>query len=61
VTKLLEKLGYGKDYKYPHDYSQGFVIQNYLPEGIKREFYHPTEQGLEKTLKGRLFNLWKKS
>ncbi|MFN4196934.1 MAG: replication-associated recombination protein A [Caldimicrobium sp.] len=61
VTKFLEKLGYGKNYKYPHDYLQGFVIQNYLPEDLKRQFYHPTEQGLEKKLKERLINLWKKS
>ncbi|MFN3504652.1 MAG: replication-associated recombination protein A [Caldimicrobium sp.] len=61
VTKFLEKLGYGKDYKYPHDYPQGFVVQKYLPEGLRRRFYHPTEHGLEKILKERLIKLWEKS
>jgi putative ATPase len=54
-TKLMEDLGYGKDYKYPHDYPDHFVEEEYLPENLKgRTYYHPTEQGFEKEIKRRL-------
>ena len=60
VTKLMEEMGYGKDYKYAHNYEKGFVLQNYLPEEIKnRIFYNPTDRGIEKKIKERLKNLWK--
>lgn len=36
------------EYKYPHDYPEGWVEQRYLPEGLDRGcFYHPTERGWE--------------
>ena len=51
----MEDLGYGKDYKYPHDYPDHFVEEEYLPENLKgRTYYHPTEQGFEKEIKKRL-------
>jgi putative ATPase len=54
-TKLMEDLGYGKDYKYPHDYPDHFVEEEYLPGNLKgRTYYHPTEQGFEKEIKKRL-------
>lgn len=60
VTKLLEKIGYGKGYLYPHDFKQGFVIQPYLPSEIKNKiFYKPTERGFERKIKERLKALWK--
>jgi putative ATPase len=59
-TKLMEDLDYGKDYKYPHDYPDHFVEEEYLPENIKgRTYYHPTEQGFEKEIKKR-FEVWRK-
>jgi putative ATPase len=59
-TQLMEDLGYGKDYKYPHDYPDHFVEEEYLPENIKgRTYYHPTEQGFEKEIKRRL-EFWRK-
>ncbi|WP_029522522.1 replication-associated recombination protein A [Persephonella sp. KM09-Lau-8] len=59
-TKLMEKLGYGKNYKYPHDYPENFVVQNYLPPELKnKQYYLPTENGREKKIKERLKNLWK--
>jgi putative ATPase len=59
-TQLMEDLGYGKDYKYPHDYPDHFVEEEYLPENIKgRTYYHPTEQGFEKEIKKRL-EVWRK-
>jgi len=60
VTKLMENLGYGKDYKYAHDYEKGFVAQDFLPEEIKKvKLYKPTERGIEKKIKERLKTLWK--
>lgn len=60
VTYLMEKMGYGKGYKYPHNYEGGFVYQEYLPEALKRErLYFPSSEGKEKTLKERLLKLWK--
>jgi putative ATPase len=59
-TKLMKAIGYGKDYKYAHDYDQHFVLENYLPEELKeKQYYFPTENGQEKTLKERLKLLWK--
>lgn len=52
------KLGYGLDYKYPHDYEGNYVKQNYLPEGMEdKVYYHPTENGYEKFIKDRLSKL----
>jgi len=59
-TSLMRDLGYGKDYKYPHDYSDHFVEEEYLPENLKgRTYYHPTDQGFEKEIKKRL-EYWRK-
>lgn len=48
-TKLMEDLGYGKDYKYAHDYQNHFVEQQFLPDAIEgKRFWtaqgSPTEQ-----------------
>lgn len=60
-TKLMKQEGYGKEYKYPHDYG-GFVIQDYFPIGTKkRNFYNPKNSGLEKKIKERLDYLWNKN
>jgi putative ATPase len=54
-TRLMKDLGYGKDYKYPHDYPEHFVEEEYLPENLRgRVYYHPTELGFEKEVKRRL-------
>ena len=59
-TKLMKNLDYGKNYKYPHDYENNFVDENYLPENLKgKQYYFPTENGQEKKLKDRLKALWK--
>jgi putative ATPase len=59
-TTLMKDLGYGKEYKYPHDYQDHFVEEEYLPENLKgRTYYHPTEQGFEKEIKKRL-EVWRK-
>lgn len=59
-TGLMKELGYGKGYKYPHNYKGGFVDEEYLPEKLKgREYYKPTDRGYEKEIKERLKG-WRK-
>lgn len=54
-TGLMKELGYGKDYKYAHDYEDAFTPQDYLPSELKgRIFYRPVDRGYEKTIKSRL-------
>lgn len=57
-TKLMKEESYGKDYKYPHDYENGFVDQNYFPEKFKSKYYVPKSVGKELRLKERLEKLW---
>jgi putative ATPase len=54
-TPLMEKLGYGKDYRYAHDFPGHVVEQEHLPDALKgKKYYSPTESGYEKTIKERL-------
>ncbi len=54
-TELMGKLGYGKEYRYAHHYSNAYVKQDYLPEKLRgRTYYHPSERGFEKIIKERL-------
>lgn len=60
-TALMRALGYGKGYRYPHDYPQAFVDQEYLPSELQgRRYYHPVDRGYEKKLAQRLAELRKK-
>jgi len=52
-----KKLGFGTDYKYPHNFKDGFVPQEYLPELMKRKYYVPKESGCEKNIKHYLQKL----
>ncbi|MHC4187465.1 MAG: replication-associated recombination protein A [Planctomycetota bacterium] len=45
-----KKMGYGRDYKYPHNFKGGFVPQEYLPKELKKRYYIPTQQGYEKNI-----------
>jgi len=59
-TKLMKELGYGKEYKYAHDYAEGYTDQQYLPDQLKgRKFYDPAGHGYEKTILERM--AWLKS
>jgi putative ATPase len=59
-TRLMAKLGYGRDYVYPHDAPDAFVARNNLPEALgKALFYEPTRSGAEGTLAERLA-AWRK-
>ncbi len=58
-TKLMRDLGYGKDYKYAHDYKGHFVNQQFLPDEIKqRRLWHAQENPSEDKLKERMVRLW---
>lgn len=47
-----KNLGRGLDYKYPHDYENNYVEQQYLPdELVGKRFYEPSDNGYEKTIK----------
>jgi len=54
-TRLMKDLGYGKGYKYAHDYKGAYTFQEYLPEKLKgSRFYFPSERGYERKIKERL-------
>jgi putative ATPase len=54
-TGLMKRLGYGKGYKYAHDYPGARVEQEHLPKEIRgKRFYHPSDRGFEKTIKERM-------
>ena len=58
-TRMMEKMGYAKGYKYPHDYEGHFVDEVYLPRSVSgRIFYEPSNEGSEKSIKNRLCQLW---
>jgi len=44
-----KKAGIGAEYKYPHDYPDGFVVQQYL-SGLPKQYYAPKNAGYEKTI-----------
>jgi len=59
-TKLMKQLGYGKDYKYAHDYPGNFVQEEFLPEKIRqRKVYQPQSNSKEKEINKRLQIWWK--
>jgi putative ATPase len=46
-----KKLGHGNDYRYAHDYPEGWVDQQYLPDRWKDEtFFDPSDYGREASL-----------
>jgi putative ATPase len=54
-TRLMRDLGYGRNYRYAHDYTEAVVDQTHLPEKLGgRRFYTPTDQGYEQVIKKRL-------
>ncbi len=52
VTGGMAKMGYGKGYRYAHDFPGNIVVQDYLPEEIKgTEYYKPSNNGYEARIK----------
>ena len=59
-TRLMAELGYGKTYKYPHDYPEHFTPQQYLPDALKGvDFWQPQENDVERKLNERMRRFWK--
>ncbi len=57
-TKLMESLGYGSGYRYPHNFEGHYVAEEYLPEALRGErIVQLSESGLEKDLAERLRRL----
>ena len=59
-TKLMQELGYGKQYQYAHDFDGNFVKQEFLPEQLKgQKIYTPGNNKKENEFRTYLKNLWK--
>jgi putative ATPase len=52
-----KKLGFGAGYKYPHNFEDGFVPQEYLSAAMKKEYYKPKNIGCEKNIRRYLQKL----
>ena len=63
VTGLMRDLGYGKGYQYAHDTPDKIAAMQCLPDSLLgREYYRPTDQGLEYKFRDRLEQIkaWRK-
>lgn len=63
VTRLMKDLDYGKGYQYAHNTQEKLTSMQCLPDSLLgREYYRPTEQGLEAKIKTRMEQVkaWKK-
>ncbi len=52
-----KKAGFGVDYKYPHNFRDGFVSQEYIPAEMKKKYYVPKDIGYEKNIQNYLQKL----
>jgi putative ATPase len=53
-----KKLGHGATYDYPHDHPDGVLPQQYPPDAlVGRDYYRPTNRGVEAQLSARLLKL----
>jgi len=61
VTPLMKQIGYGKGYKYAHDYPGHFVKQQHLPDSLQgKRYYTPSDQGYEQQVASQI-KAWLKS
>ncbi|MFC2104798.1 replication-associated recombination protein A, partial [Bacteroidota bacterium] len=59
-TKLMKDIGYGKDYKYAHNYKDNFVQDNFMPDEIvENMIYKPQNNAKESEILKHLQNQWK--
>lgn len=58
-TRLMRKMGYGRDYRYAHDNPEAYAAgENYFPEGMpETQFYRPSDRGFESSISERLVHL----
>jgi putative ATPase len=58
-TKLMKEIGYGKDYRYAHDYEGNFSQQNFLPDELKgTRLYEPGQNAREEEIRRKLQQWW---
>ncbi|MBL0303102.1 MAG: replication-associated recombination protein A [Cytophagaceae bacterium] len=59
-TKLMKEIGYGKNYKYSHEYAGNFAKQNFLPDELKgKKIYEPGNNARENEIRRSLQTWWK--
>jgi putative ATPase len=60
VTGLMKSEGYGRDYKYAHDFENNFVFQEFMPDSLAgKKFYNPnTTNATEQKIAARMTELW---
>ncbi len=59
-TKLMKQIGYGKGYQYAHDLEEKVADMDCLPDKLRgRQYYHPTQEGVEKRISERLAEIKK--
>ncbi|MBE0673055.1 MAG: replication-associated recombination protein A [Bacteroidales bacterium] len=59
-TKLMKETGYGKDYKYAHNYENHFINDTYLPDELKGTIlFEPGDTRREEEVRARLREMWK--
>ena len=57
-TRLMKGMGYSEGYQYAHDAPGTVVTQAHLPDNLRgRQYYHPTERGVEARISTRLATL----
>ncbi len=59
-TKLMKQQGYGKEYKYAHDYDMNFINQEFLPDELSgKAIYKPGRNAREEEIRKFLQQRWK--
>jgi len=58
-TKLMKQIGYGKEYKYSHDFPGNFAKQNFMPDELKgKKFFEPGSNAREEEIRRKLQQWW---
>ncbi|CAN5899360.1 replication-associated recombination protein A [soil metagenome] len=54
-TRMMQEMGYGRGYRYAHDYDEGVTGQQNLPGNLEgRRYFTPTDRGFEAELDRRM-------
>ena len=58
-TKLMQEIGYGKNYQYAHNFEGNFAVQNFLPDELKgTKLYEPNDNPRENEIRKQLQKWW---
>lgn len=58
-TKLMKQIGYGKNYKYAHEFEGNFTKMNFLPDDLKgTKIYEPSNNARENEIRRQLQAWW---